>query len=93
MWYGLQFTDLSYVILFPWVCVPSKAQVENVPFQERFQIFMVKESTDSDTCWKYKSAKNRLSLKLLTLVVKEQRTAKNKKKNLFVQIYFLQQKI
>lgn len=63
--------------------MPSKAQVENVPFQERFQIFMVKESTDSDTCWKYKSAKNRLSLKLLTLVVKEQRTAKNKKKKPF----------
>lgn len=71
-----------------------KAQVENAPFQERFQTFMVKGSTDSDTCWKYKFAKNRLSLKLLTLVVKEQRTAKKKKKpKLFVPIYFLQQKI
>lgn len=56
---------------------------------------MVKGSTDSDTCWKYKFAKNRLLLKLLTLVVKEQRIAKKKpnKKKLFVQIYFLQQKI
>lgn len=58
---------------------------------------MVKGSTDSDTCWKYKFAKNRLLLKLLTLVVKEQRIAKKKKtttkKTLFVQIYFLQQKI
>lgn len=70
--------------------MPSKAQIENAPFQERFQTFMVKGSTDFDTFWKYKFAKNRLPLKLLTLVVKEQRTAKKKKK---FQIYFLQQKI
>lgn len=85
MRYGLQLTDLSYVILFPWVYVPSKAQIENAPFQERLQTFMVKGSTDFDTFWKYKFAKNRLLLKLLTLVVKEQRTAQKKKtfSNLF----------
>lgn len=72
------------MILFPWVYVPSKAQIENAPFQERFQTFMVKGSTDFDTFWKYKFAKNRLPLKLLTLVVKEQRTAKKKKNFKFI---------
>jgi hypothetical protein len=52
----------------------SKAHVESVSFQERFQTLMVQWSTDSNTCWKYKFAKNRLSLNLSTQVVEEQKT-------------------
>lgn len=68
---------IYFVFLLPWVYLPSKAHVENAPLQERFQILMVQWSTDSNTCWEFKFAKNRLSLKLSTQIVKEQRIKEN----------------